>query len=54
MLKTVTELKTELEENQWLLELCFLADKTKKLNELNLKLQGGLPTVFYFKGQSFN
>lgn len=30
----------ELEEDQWLLDLCFLADITQKLNELNLKLQG--------------
>ena len=31
---------SELDDNQWLLDLCFLADITKKLNELNLKLQG--------------
>ena len=32
---------SELDDNQWLLDLCFLADITKKLNELNLKLQEG-------------
>ena len=30
----------ELKENQWHLDLCFLADITKKLNDLNIKLQG--------------
>ena len=30
----------ELDDDQWLLDLCFLTDITKKLNELNQKLQG--------------
>ena len=30
----------KLDDSQWLLDKCFLADITKKLNELNLKLQG--------------
>ena len=30
----------KLDDNQWLLDLSVLAEITKKLNELNLKLQG--------------